>query len=118
MQKFIEIFFRAKCLKFSSEEAPLDKVEGFADLLRDWFVVLLPYLDSDGDFFFFFLASEPHTPQPSQFFATAPNYTFERSSCECEVLNQRLVRINDSKSLRKLDTTKLVKHKEYWTSLR
>ena len=118
MQKLVEIFFRAKCLKFSSEEAPLGKVEGFADLLRDWFIVLLTYLDSDGDVFFFFLASEPHTPQPSQFFATASDYTFERSSCECEVLNQRLVRINDSKSLRKLETTELVEHKEYWTSLR
>ena len=118
MQKFIEIFFRAKCLKFASEEAPLGKVKVLADLLRDWFIVLLTYLDSDGDFFFFFLASEPHTPQPSQFFATAPDYTFERSSCGCEVLNQRLVRINDSNSLRKLETTELVEHKEYWTSLR
>ena len=65
--------------------------------------------------FFFFLASEPRTPQPSQFFAIASHYTFVRSSCECEVLNQRLVRINDSKSLRKLEITD---HKEYWTSLR
>lgn len=118
MQKFIEIFFRAKCSKFSSEGALLGKIEVFADLLRDWFIVLFTYLDSDGDFFFFFLASEPHTPQPSQFFAIASHYTFIRSSCECEVLNQRLVRINDSKSLRELETTELVEHKEYWTSLR
>lgn len=54
MQKFIEIFFRAKCLKFSSEEAPLGKVEVFADLPLDWFIVLLTYLDSDDNFFFFF----------------------------------------------------------------
>ena len=86
---------------------------------------LLTNWDSDDDFLlyihiyiFFSLASEPHTSQPSQFSAIASKHNFVTSSCECEVLNQRLVRINDSKSLKELETTALQEHNEYWTSLR
>lgn len=69
--------------------------------------------DSDSNFY----SLEPHSPSSSKFLTTASKYKFVRSSYECEVLDRRLPRINDSKSLQALESV-LEKSREYWTSLR
>ena len=63
----------------------------------------------------FFLA--PDTLNSSKFLAIDSCYNFETSSCECEVLDRRLARINDRKGLEEVKTA-LKEDIEYWTSLR
>ncbi|CAH3182928.1 unnamed protein product, partial [Porites lobata] len=59
----------------------------------------------------------PDTLNSSKFLANDSCYNFETSSHECEVLDRRLARINDLKSLKEVGTA-LQEHFEYWTSLR
>ena len=75
--------------------------------------------DSEGNFYFL----ERQSPSSSKFLTMPSTYKFVRSSCECDVLDRRLPRINDSKSLQAVESF-LERSRVsgissgYWTSLR